>query len=174
MKLPLRTELGNTLATLLASLLLAAIWNGTALAAQTANAASKAANAAEPWTQQELIGAAELAKVIADPNSKKPVILDIGVASLLRGGLMIKGSTVIGPANNAQNLEKLRSVVSGYPKDAELVIYCGCCPFKDCPNIRPAFKQLKEMKFTQVKLLDLPKNLKTDWITPGFPTEKQL
>lgn len=145
---------------------------GTAALAQAADA--KATSAAEPWTERELVGVAELAKVIADSDSKKPIILDIGVASMLRGGLMIKGSTVIGPATDARNLEKLRTVASAYAKDAELVIYCGCCPFKDCPNIRPAFKLLKEMKFTRLKLLDIPKNLAADWITPGFPTEKQL
>jgi hypothetical protein len=158
---------------LLVSLALAVFGGGAATFSQAADTAAQSSIAAEPWTDQELVSTANLAKVIADSQIKKPIILDIGVPSLLRGGVMIKGSTVIGPATEAQNLEKLRSVASAYPKDAEIVIYCGCCPFKDCPNIRPAFKALKEMKFTQLKLLDIPKNLKTDWIAPGYPTEKQ-
>lgn len=174
MNLPPRIGFRNVRETLLVRLALAVLGcTGTAALAQAADTAAKGSIAAEPWTDRELVGAAELAKVIADSHSRKPIILDIGVPSLLRGGLMIKGSTVIGPATDAQNLEKLRSVAGAYPRDAELVIYCGCCPFKDCPNIRPAFKLLKEMKFTQLKLLDIPKNLKTDWIALGFPTEKQ-
>jgi hypothetical protein len=125
----------------------------------------------EPWTDKQLIEPAELAKIVGDPAAPKPVILDIGPVSSFRGG-PIKGSIVVGSANEPQNLQKLREVVSHYPKDADLVIYCGCCPFKDCPNIRPAFKVLQEMKFTQPRLLNIPKNLKTDWIKPGYPTEK--
>jgi thiosulfate/3-mercaptopyruvate sulfurtransferase len=40
------------------------------------------------------------------------------------------------------------------------------------PNIRPAFKLLTEMEFTHFKLLNLPHNLKTDWIDRGCSTEK--
>ncbi|HCS20823.1 MAG TPA: hypothetical protein DIW47_09730 [Bacteroidetes bacterium] len=54
-------------------------------------------------------------------------------------------------------------------RDAEIIIYCGCCPFSDCPNIRPAFEVLNELKFTNPKLLNLPKNLKADWIDKGYP-----
>jgi len=50
-----------------------------------------------------------------------------------------------------------------------MVIYCGCCPFTKCPNIRPAFQQLKKMGFTNVKVLDLPVNLQTNWIAIGYP-----
>jgi hypothetical protein len=59
-----------------------------------------------------------------------------------------------------------------YPKDADVVIYCGCCPFRDCPNIRPAFRVLQEMKFTRAKLLNIPTTLKADWINKGYPSEK--
>ena len=175
MHLPPRIGPRNAMQSLIVRLALTVLaCTGTATLAHAADAEAKSSSAGEPWMEHELVGVAELARVIADAESRKPIILDIGVASMLRGGLMIKGSTVIGPATDARNLEKLRSVASAYPKDAELVIYCGCCPFKDCPNIRPAFKLLKEMKFTRLKLLDIPKNLAADWITPGFPTEKQL
>ncbi|MCX6943680.1 MAG: hypothetical protein NT173_02775 [Opitutales bacterium] len=114
---------------------------------------------------------ADLAKILRDPTTPKPVILDIGVASRNKGG-RITDSIAVGPASEAPNLEKLSAAVSTYPKDADLVIYCGCCPSKDCPNIRPAFQLLNEMKFTHHKLLYLPHNLKTDWINRGFSTEK--
>ncbi len=43
------------------------------------------------------------------------------------------------------------------------------CTIANCPNIRPAFSLLNEMKFTNHKLLDIPKNIKVDWIDKGFP-----
>jgi hypothetical protein len=49
------------------------------------------------------------------------------------------------------------------------VVYCGCCPYEHCPNVRPAVAVLKEMKFTNFKLLNLEKNIKTDWLDKGFP-----
>jgi thiosulfate/3-mercaptopyruvate sulfurtransferase len=48
-----------------------------------------------------------------------------------------------------------------------IVFYCGCCPFNHCPNVRPAFKVLKQMGFTNFKLLNLPENLKVNWINIG-------
>jgi len=61
-----------------------------------------------------------------------------------------------------QELDKL-------PRDANVVVYCGCCPFAVCPNIRPAFALLNEMKFKNQKLLNLPKNIKVDWIDHDYP-----
>jgi thiosulfate/3-mercaptopyruvate sulfurtransferase len=120
----------------------------------------------EPWGQSQLIEPSELASIINDTAKKQPIIIDIGFF----GG--IRNSTRIGPARDEDNLEKLREVLSKYPKDADIVIYCGCCPFKDCPNIRPAFNLLNEMKFTNHKLLDIPHNLKTDWADKGYPLNK--
>jgi thiosulfate/3-mercaptopyruvate sulfurtransferase len=56
-------------------------------------------------------------------------------------------------------------------RDKEVIIYCGCCPFRRCPNIRPAFELLKKMKFTNLKLLNLPTGLNEDWIHKGYPLE---
>jgi thiosulfate/3-mercaptopyruvate sulfurtransferase len=50
-----------------------------------------------------------------------------------------------------------------------VVIYCGCCPFSRCPNVRPAFELLKEMKFTMPRLLNLPHSLNDDWVSKGYP-----
>jgi alkanesulfonate monooxygenase len=38
-----------------------------------------------------------------------------------------------------------------------------------CPNIRPAFSLLNEMKFTHAHLLNLEHNIKTDWVAKGYP-----
>jgi thiosulfate/3-mercaptopyruvate sulfurtransferase len=121
----------------------------------------------EPWTQQQLLEPADLAKTLNDPKAAKPYIYSIGI------GANIKGSVDIGPVNEKENLNKFKEQLGKLPKDANIVIYCGCCPFEHCPNIRPAFKLLNEMKFTNQKLLNLQHNIKMDWIDKGFPIIKK-
>jgi thiosulfate/3-mercaptopyruvate sulfurtransferase len=117
----------------------------------------------EPWTAKQLMAPADLAAIINDPNAKKPVILCVGP------GALIKGSLDMGPAKEKINLEKLKQQLSKLPRDTNVVIYCGCCPFDHCPNIRPAFNLLNEMKFSNAHLLNLEHNIKTDWVAKGYP-----
>lgn len=117
----------------------------------------------EPWTADQLMSPADLAAIINDPNGKKPVIICVGP------GALIKGSIDNGPVKEKENLQKLRKRLNDLPKNTNIVIYCGCCPFEHCPNIRPAFSQLNEMKFSNAHLLNLQHNIKTDWIEKGYP-----
>lgn len=117
----------------------------------------------EPWRQDQLMNPADLARKLNDGIGKKPVIFSIGPAGT------IKGAVDIGPSSETKNFDKLRQELGRLPKETNIVIYCGCCPFEHCPNIRPAFSLLNEMKFTNHKLLNLPHNLKADWIDKGYP-----
>ncbi len=117
----------------------------------------------EPWQPIQLMEPAELAEKINSPGANKPLIISIGPAA------SIKTSMAIGPGSEKENLDKLAQLVSREPKTREIVIYCGCCPFIHCPNIRPAFTKLNELGFKNHKLLNLTKNLKTDWIDKGYP-----
>jgi rhodanese-related sulfurtransferase len=74
--------------------------------------------------------------------------------------------------NDSENLQKFKKSINKLPRDTSIVIYCGCCPFDRCPDVRPAVALLKEMKFTNFKLLNLPDNIKTDWISKGYPQVK--
>jgi hypothetical protein len=71
-----------------------------------------------------------------------------------------------------ENLKKLKENLSKMKKGTQVVVYCGCCPYDHCPNVRPAIQVLKDMKFTNYRLLDLPHNLKTDWINKGYPVSE--
>jgi hypothetical protein len=74
-----------------------------------------------------------------------------------------------GPASKKKGIADLRSAVAGLPKNAAIVIYCGCCPMKDCPNVGPAFRTLKELGFNNIRVLSLPTNFQTDWALKGYP-----
>jgi thiosulfate/3-mercaptopyruvate sulfurtransferase len=119
----------------------------------------------EPWTDRQLMPPATLAKIITD-GKEHPYIFSIGPSAT------IQGSVDIGPAQDKQNLSKLKQQLAKLPKNADIIIYCGCCPFVHCPNIRPAFALLNEMKFTNAKLLSLQKNIRANWIDKGYPVIK--
>jgi hypothetical protein len=116
-----------------------------------------------PWTDNELIEPSVLAGMLTKSTKNAPVIFNIGAVE------DIKGAKHIGAVSNADNMKTLKSNVSALPKNTAIVIYCGCCPFTKCPNIRPAFLELQKLGFTNVKLLNMPVNLKTNWISHGYP-----
>ena len=115
------------------------------------------------WVQKDLIEPSELASMIANPKGQQAQIFNIGVVE------DIKGAKNIGGVSNKENLEKFKSALNKLPKNTLLVVYCGCCPFERCPNIRPAIGLIKSMGFSNGKLLNLPTNLKQNWIDKGYP-----
>ena len=118
----------------------------------------------EPWTSSQLMAPAFLAEKITGNQTNDMLILCVGP------GALIKESVNIGVAHEAANIKKLKDYLKNVKKDTEVIIYCGCCPFDKCPNIRPAFTTLKEMGFKNVRLLDLPRNIKADWLDKNYPT----
>jgi len=117
----------------------------------------------DPWTPQQLLAPADLAKVLNNPKSPQPLVFSIGMQAV------IKGSVDIGPVMVPDNLNTLKQKLGKLQKNAQIVVYCGCCPFSRCPNVRPAMALLKDMRFTNYKLLNLPQNVKVDWIDKGYP-----
>ncbi|MHB1177690.1 MAG: rhodanese-like domain-containing protein [Daejeonella sp.] len=120
----------------------------------------------DPWSKNQLIQPNQLAMLINNPKAAKPLIFNIGVVE------DIKGARNMGAASEKENLERFKKVLAKLPKNASLVVYCGCCPFEKCPNIRPAFKALQSGGFTKGRLLNLQTNIKTDWINKGYPLAK--
>ena len=101
----------------------------------------------------------------------KPSILYVGFAVMYRSK-HIPGAVFAGPASRSQGVDALKAAVAGLPHDREIVIYCGCCPYDQCPNVKPAIGVLKEMGFTRVKTLVIPTNFVTDWVDHGYPVEE--
>jgi len=125
---------------------------------------SFAATAQKPinWTAKQLMQPAELAKAIK-LKQNVPAILSIGP------GATIPNSVAIGPISDEGGFQKFVDALQKVPKDKKVVVYCGCCPFENCPNVRPAIAALKQLQFTDYYLLNLEHNVKTDWIDKGYP-----
>lgn len=128
------------------------------------------ANPPDPWKDSDLIQPQALAARITG-NAPKPKILYVGFPILYHGA-HISGAELAGPASKPEGLKLLKQATAKLPRDQELIIYCGCCPSDRCPNVRPAFRLLHQMGFTRLKILDIPTNLSTDWITKGYPVER--
>jgi rhodanese-related sulfurtransferase len=99
-----------------------------------------------------------------------PVIIHVGPNVLYRSH-HIPGSIFAGPGFSGQGIEMLKAAVAKLPRDREIVLYCGCCPWDHCPNVKPAAEALRGLGFTKVKALYLPTGFKVDWIDKNLPVE---
>jgi hypothetical protein len=124
---------------------------------------------ADPWLKSEVLEPPELVKILKSPD-RLPTIICVPFPVLYRAK-HIQHAQFAGPASKPEGIKALRELVAHLPKNSDIVIYCGCCPMPQCPNIRPAYRTLKELGFTHVRVLDLPTNLHTDWSAKGFPVD---
>ena len=69
-------------------------------------------------------------------------------------------------------LQALQEALRAIPPGRSIVLYCGCCPWVDCPNVRPALQLAQDLGRHDVKLLHLPRNLQLDWIDQGLPISR--
>jgi thiosulfate/3-mercaptopyruvate sulfurtransferase len=116
-----------------------------------------------------IVDPVDLAKEIAGGN--KPIVVCVGVKVLFEGA-HVPGAIYHGPASTEEGLDDLKKWAKSVPKDANIVLYCGCCPLTQCPNARPALMAMRQMGFTKVRGLKLTTDFKTDWIDKGYPVEK--
>ena len=113
----------------------------------------------------------ELVTAMKASGTQKPIVLYVGPNAFYIQA-HIPGAENIGPVGKPEGMEKLRARAASLPKDRPIVIYCGCCPWDHCPNIRPAFAELKTKGFTRVRVLYLATGLGPDWVEKGFPAAK--
>src|ERR1700687_3387095 len=125
---------------------------------------------ADPWSGSQSLRAVDLAGELAQKNETPPTIIYVGFRTLFAGG-HIPGASFHGTASTEQGLGEMKKWADGLPRSTNLVIYCGCCPFEKCPNIRPAFTALRDMGFKNLRVLVLPTNFATDWVRKGYPMQ---
>lgn len=124
----------------------------------------------DPWTRNDILLPKEFLTGWKT-GSRSYVVYQVGFPFLFKAG-HIPGSIPVGSGKDPEGIEALKKAVSGLPKDKKILLYCGCCPWEVCPNIRPAFEALKDLGFSDAKLLYLPHDFAQDWIHKGYPTEK--
>jgi thiosulfate/3-mercaptopyruvate sulfurtransferase len=109
---------------------------------------------------------AKLANMIQDGSVSKITLVNIGPRK------QIPGAIKVGMVSEPEGMTAFKAELAKLPKDREIVVYCGCCPYNHCPNVQPAAQTLADMQFTNYKILDLPSRLDADWIEKGYPIEK--
>lgn len=138
-----------------------------AVAAVCLAAGALAFSASNPWNRNQVVQPAALARQLKT-SSRKPLLLQVGFERLYAQG-HIPGSKYCGPGRDPEGIARLKTCLDGVSRQRAIVLYCGCCPWQECPNIRPAFKAVKEMGYTNVKVLYIAGNFGRDWAQKGYP-----
>jgi thiosulfate/3-mercaptopyruvate sulfurtransferase len=118
------------------------------------------------WQKDQLMATQDLAIKIKLNSKDKPLIFNVGPMD------NIKGATQVGLGTAVTFGQRMQGILSMENKTKPIVIYCGCCSYSNCPNIRPAYDALIAQGFKNTKVLELPVTLKQDWIDLGYPMEK--
>jgi len=139
--------------------------------AQQTRPAAQAATTDASIPAAQLLQPAELVQILRSSGGEKPLILQVG-SHVLYAEAHVPGSEYVGAGGQESGLQALRDRVKALKHDQFVVLYCGCCPWAKCPNIRPAFQQLVSLGFTHVKVLYLADNLGTNWVAKGYPVAK--
>ena len=119
----------------------------------------------------DLIQPDELVKILQAPKGDKPPLFQVG-SHVLYSQAHIPDSEYLGAASGENGLQQLRKRVAGLPHDKSIVLYCGCCPWNHCPNVKPAGDALRGMGFTHVKVLYIADNFGANWVDKGYPVAK--
>ncbi len=118
-----------------------------------------------------LIQPSELVSILKSTASPRPLLIQVGF-NVLYVQARIPESEYIGPASNPDAVRQLHKRVEALPRTQPIVLYCGCCPWNECPNIKPAFKELGTMGFKNVKMLYIAHNFGEDWVGKNYPVAK--
>jgi hypothetical protein len=134
-------------------------------------AATGVAQQADSIRESRRIQPEELVKILQSSSGEKPLMIDVG-SHVLYSQAHIPGSEYIGPASTPDGLERLRRRVQALPRGTFIIIYCGCCPWAHCPNVKPADEALQALGFSHVKVLYIANNFGSDWVAKGYPVAK--
>ncbi|HVO61213.1 MAG TPA: rhodanese-like domain-containing protein [Terriglobales bacterium] len=135
------------------------------LAIATASYAQWALPSNDPIPQSTLITPEQVNQMLT--SSHKPLILNIGPRSMYMQA-HIPGSEYMGAGSSDAGQQKLRERVKPLPKNAGIVLYCGCCPWSHCPNVHPAYQLLHSMGYTNVRVVYIANDFGTDWVNKGY------
>lgn len=121
---------------------------------------------AQTWKKEQLMPTADLAAKLNATTGDKPVVFNVGPME------NIKTAKFVGRGTSVTAIDKMKQELSMENKNKTVVIYCGCCSFSSCPNIKPAFDALVAAGFKNTKVLEIPEGIKPDWVAKGYPMEE--
>jgi thiosulfate/3-mercaptopyruvate sulfurtransferase len=133
---------------------------------KTADGDNVQINKSDPWTKNDIIIPATLNKELK--SDEKPMLIQIGF-KMLYDQSHIPGSVYVGPTSRSNGIQVLQNTLKNVDRNINIVLYCGCCKWVDCPNIHPGFKAVKDMGFKNAKLLYLKNTFMIDWVNKGYP-----
>ena len=142
-----------------------------AVQAQGPSDASPAAAVRVEIPAADLLQPQDLERILRSSDGEKPLILQVG-SHVLYAEAHIPGSEYAGPAGQDAGVQMLQERVKGIERSKFIVLYCGCCPWNKCPNIRRAYRQIQALGFTRVKVLYIATDFGTDWVNKGYPVAK--
>jgi len=117
------------------------------------------------WKKEQLMPTSEMAEKIKTNAKDKPLLFNVGPME------NIKGAVFVGRGTSVSSIDKMKSTLSMENKNRTVVVYCGCCSYASCPNIKPAYDALISLGFKNAKVLELPEGIKPDWVAKGYPME---
>lgn len=120
---------------------------------------------APTWKKEQLMSTKELADKINTNAKDKPLIFNVGPME------NIKNAIAVGAATSVTFSERMKGNLAMENKTKSVVVYCGCCSYASCPNIKPAYDILIAQGFKNTKVLELPEGIKPDWVAKGYPME---
>lgn len=128
------------------------------------------ASSHDPWPNVDVIPAQLLNEQIL--GNAPPEVVCVSSLSLYQNTRILRARHLCEPwATPTLNSELERANRLSGRATRDIVLYCGCCEFKTCPNIRRAYVSLTGLTTRKIKVLFLPVNLRDDWIDKGFASE---
>ena len=145
---------------------------GSNALAYTAVSGSDDSASSDPWAgSQTVTPAALVAELTAKEQAGKPTVVCVGFRPVYQGA-HIPGASFHGAASAPNGIADLKDWARFVPRAADIVLYCGCCPLQHCPNLKPAFVTLRDIGFTNLRVLLLPNDFNTDRVEKGYAVEK--
>lgn len=122
----------------------------------------------DPWTPAQVMTPEELLQELSAPT--KPIVIAVTFKQLYDRA-HVPGALYFGPGQNPVTIAALKQWAASQPKDEEIVLYCGCCPWPDCPNIKSPFALLKDMGFTKLRVVKIETDFRRAWTEKKYPIE---
>jgi hypothetical protein len=121
---------------------------------------------AQIWKKEQIMPTADLADKILKNAADKPIVFNVGPME------NIKTAVFVGRATSATFVDQMKRELNMVPKTRTVVVYCGCCSFASCPNLKPAYDALIALGYKNVKVLEIPEGIKPDWVAKKYPMEE--